>query len=58
MNAKLPFPQELREQTLAPVRDYICALEAHVVALEAAVQWLEATVQQLMERRQQDSECV
>jgi transposase len=55
MDTKLPFPQELWEQTPAPVRDYIRALEARVAALEAAVQRLEATVQQLMERLQQDS---
>jgi transposase len=55
MNAKLPFPQELWEQTPAPVRDYIRVLEARVAVLEAAVQRLEATVQQLMERLQQDS---
>jgi transposase len=55
MDAQLPFPQELWEQTPPAVRDYIRTLEARVAALEAAVQRLEAIVQQLTERLQQTS---
>jgi transposase len=55
MDAPLPFPQELWEQTPPAVRDYIRTLEARVAALEAAVQRLEAIVQPLTERLQQTS---
>jgi transposase len=48
MNANLPFPQELWEQTPVEVQAYLRALEARVVALEASVQ-------HLTERLQQDS---
>ena len=48
MNANLPFPQELWEQTPVEVQAYLRALEARVVALEASVP-------HLTERLQQDS---
>jgi transposase len=46
MNASLPFPQELWEQTPVEVQAYLRALETRVVALEATVRHLTELLQQ------------